>query len=89
MPSGIENSVYYIKSLVGIFQKYCPDQSKEIKKYINRLKLVSKQEADKDPAEIVKNFEKGESLSAKNNIAWCNKIARYMAYCLDGGLLCS
>jgi hypothetical protein len=52
------------------------------------LKLLRKDEyVEKRPDEIIKSIESGDSLSVKNNANWCNKIARYMAYCLDGGLM--
>lgn len=56
---------------------------------LKNLKLVKKNEyIDKSPSEIVKSFE-AESIKAKNNGNWTAKIARYLAHCLDGGLLCS
>lgn len=32
-------------------------------------------------------YEKNESIGTENNAQWTSKIARYMAYCVDGGFL--
>lgn len=43
---------------------------------------------EKNPVDIVKSFEE-VSFHVKNNVYWTEKIARYLAHCINGGLFCS
>ena len=90
MPNGITYAVNYLRSILGIMARYNGEYCKELLRQLKSMKLVRKEDlVDKSPADIVRSFEQSSSFSVKNNINWTSKIARYLAHCIDGGILCS
>ncbi len=88
-PEGINYAVNYLRSVLHIFQRYNGEDVKDLMRQLKSMKLVRKDQLeDKEPERIVHSFEQG-ALEATYNTNWQTKIARYLAYILDGGILCS
>lgn len=78
-----------MKSLLTVLSRYNGEFPKELIRQLKNLKLVRKEDfIEKPPVEIVRAFEEA-SFHVKNKIYWSEKIARYLAHCMNGGLLCS
>eukprot|EP00347_Sterkiella_histriomuscorum_P016136 403354352 len=86
-PIGITFAVNYLRSILTILSRYNGEYPKELNRQLKGMKLVRKDEyVERSPAEIVKNFEE-VSFHVKNNTNWTEKIARYLAHVMNGGLL--
>ena len=86
-PQGVVYAAMYVRSCLTILSKYSAE-AKVLIKQLKSTKLIKKGEyQDKKPSQFVSDFESSESLHQKINVSWSVKIARYLAYCFDGGLL--
>ena len=78
-------AVAYVQSILQILARSVPQATTLI-----RLLRTENPREQKKPREIVREIEKSVNDSNITELAkakWLSKIARYLAYCLDGGLL--
>jgi hypothetical protein len=94
-PSNVHFAYQFILQILKIISDSTGNREDHLKKLIDylsslgatRAKLYS--EYEKEPEKIIQAFESSTkgTLQPPGIYRWCEKVSRYLAYCVDGGLL--
>lgn len=94
-PSNVHLAYQFILQILKIINESTGNREDHLKKLIDHLTTLgaarTKQfaEYDKEPEKIIQAFESSTkgTLKAPGLYRWYEKVSRYLAYCVDGGLL--
>jgi hypothetical protein len=88
LPSGVSFAANYLKSILAILQRYNGEYAKELWGMLKAQNLMRKDDyLEMPPDRIVDQYQLREGNLTEQDPVWRAKIARYLAYCIDGGLL--